>query len=240
MLKDADAIDEWWRKASSSSQFRDLKRISQCYYVHDHDPSVKQQDCRTYWIGNSLGYIIPAKTIWQFRDINSSHLRPVIPPQDEKEYSDNIILTNSFFVRSRADPRDFWHIPRRGSDANVLLVSRANRTRFRITATYAPEPLNGGPTIMIGSDAIEIAEARTGRLVGITAEGCLALLGSAAATVELIVEERGEDVAGKTDTNGGTTQIFFRDFKSKFSVVPDDDDERRLLELGDGEEWELV
>jgi len=123
---------------------------------------------------------------------------------------------------------------------------------------------------MIGSDAIEIAEARTGRVVGIDTDGYLSLGAPASAMTplvveeersgvtgreQLVVEERGENTevpAAEVLTEGSTqendAQIFFKDLKTRFAVVPEDSSPAldgplsvtRRLEVGDGEEWELV
>jgi len=121
---------------------------------------------------------------------------------------------------------------------------------------------------MIGSDAIEIAEARTGRVVGVDTDGYLSLGAPASAMTPLVVEERSE-VTGReqlvveergentdvpaaealpegTQENGA--QIFFKDLKTRFAVVPEDSSPiadgplsvTRRLEVGDGEEWELM
>jgi len=176
---------------------------------------------------------------------------------------DSTNLDISFLVRSKADPRDFWHVPGRGPHSGTLLVSRADRTRFRITARDAPVPLNGSPIIMISSDAIEIAEAKTGRVVEVNSRGYLALraptsgVGTldqlvveerADASEQLVIEELGEEtlepgqeviLKGHQQPNA---QIYFRDLKTRFSALSEDGDKSvaRRLEAGDGEEWELV
>jgi len=223
--------------------------------------------------------------VWPFTDKNGVvHPRPTIHSQDVTDhisgdtYAPNLVATfspetaltrsSSFLVRSKADPRDFWHVPRRGSNQGLLIVSRKDRTRFRFTAKDAPAPLNGGPVVMIGSDTIEIAEAKTRRIVGIDSSGYLALGEAAGAirgtmtelvveernegTEQLVVEERGADTAVAPTTEvtqegdqENATQIFFGDLKHRFAVSPEDDSRTtspatRRLEVGDGEEWELV
>ncbi|EIW79033.1 hypothetical protein CONPUDRAFT_166869 [Coniophora puteana RWD-64-598 SS2] len=238
---------------------------------------------------NSDGYI--PKKFWKYAIVRwpPSHSNyggylptspPTIPPQDATDHvsgntyvpdpstsshpAPRLIRVNSFFIRSRADPRDFWHIPSRGPHAATLLVSRTDRTRFRITTKDAPAPLNGGPTIMIGSDVIEIAAAKTGGVVGIDSRGYLALGAPASARVgamtqlvveeraeaseQLVVEERGDDmgepaVGTMPEGNQETSiQILFKDLKARLSVSSEDGDRSvaRRLEVGDGEEWELV
>jgi len=106
---------------------------------------------------------------------------------------------------------------------------------------------------MIGTDSIEISEARTGRVVGIDTDGCLSLGAPASAMTgreQLVVEERGEntDVPAAEVLPEGTQELFFKDFKTRFAVVPEDSTPAfdgplpvtRQLEVGDGEEWELV
>lgn len=96
------------------------------------------------------------------------------------------ILFHSLFIRSRIDPRDFRHIPLADKDAGIPLISRTNRTCFHITATHTPKPLNGGTSIMISSEALEIVGAGTSGLVGIDTEaGCLALMGAMVTIVEI-------------------------------------------------------
>ncbi|EIW79029.1 hypothetical protein CONPUDRAFT_155718 [Coniophora puteana RWD-64-598 SS2] len=148
---------------------------------------------------------------------------------------DNTDSDVSFLVRSTADPRDFWHVPGRGPHVGTLLVSRTDRTRFRITARDAPAPLNGSPIILIGSDTVEITEAKTGRVVGIDSQ----------ASKQLVVEERGEGTLEpglEVALEGLNAQIYFKDLKTSFSALSEDGDKSvaRRLVVGDGEEWELV
>jgi len=175
---------------------------------------------------------------------------PTIPPQDVTDH----VSGSTFFIRSRADPRDFWYFFPEGGYLSEFGVSRKNRTRFRITAKDAPAPLNGGPIVMIGSDAVEIAESRTGRVVGIDSSGYLVLGAPVSAMAQpvveeraieepLVVEERGEDLAttAEVTTEGNredSAHIFFKDLRTRFAVGPGDG--MRLLEVGNGELWELV
>jgi len=230
-------------------------------HVHD-DNTQNDDDCAM-----KNGYIIklPVKhaivkwphQMW-ISGFSQSSPPPTMPSQDVTDH----ISGKTFFIRSKADPRDFWHVPREGAYVGKLRVSRDNRTRFRIAAKGAPAPLNGGPIVMIGSDAIEIAEARTGRVVAINSRGYLTLgvpVSVNAAMYQLVVEERAEAVeqlvveereedrapAAEAPLEGHQdhdAQIFFKDLRARFAVVPEDNrtTSARMLEAGDGEEWELV
>jgi len=265
VFKDRNVADEWWRTIAVDNRYADLERISPCCYVHVHDNMKTNNNCAVQRYG-----ILPIefhKLAWvKWPHIHSNSRTsetsppPTIPLQDVTDH----ISGNTFFIRSKADPRDFWHIPSRGPHAATLLVSRTDRTRFRIAARDAPAPLNGGPIIMIGPDVIEIAGAKTGRVVGIDSHGYLILRAPtsagagaiaqlvveerAEASEQLVVEERGDDMGepavgtmpeGNQETN---LQILFKDLKSRFSVSSEDGDGSvaRRLEVGDGEEWELV
>ncbi|EIW79030.1 hypothetical protein CONPUDRAFT_138257 [Coniophora puteana RWD-64-598 SS2] len=123
---------------------------------------------------------------------------------------------------------------------------------------------------MIGSDAIEISEARTGRIIEVRSNGYLALGAPvsirasggamdqlvveerrAEASEQLVVEEPGDNTADTAESAVAimpqaneqySAQIFFKDLKTRFSVVPEDGSKfaARELEVGDGEKWELV
>ncbi|EIW79026.1 hypothetical protein CONPUDRAFT_166864 [Coniophora puteana RWD-64-598 SS2] len=253
MFRNMDVADEWWRTVSIDSQYRDIERTSPCYYTHIH--TARPNECAAYSINESIESTNIGAVVLHAvgHGANESLLRrTTIPPQNVTDH----ISGNNFFIRSKADPRDFWHVPRRGRGAGTLIVSRTDRTRFRVTARDAPAPLNGGSTIMIGSDSVEISEARTGRVVGIDSGGYLAL-GEAIGYIrgsmtELVVEERGSDTAAAPTTEvtqegdqENATQIFFGDLKNRFAVSPEDDSSTsapatRRLDIGDGEEWELV
>jgi len=262
VFKDRNIADEWWRTISVDDRYVDLERISPCYYVHVHKANdvcaVQSYSILPIGFEKLAGVRLPH--LWSDRYTSNTSPPPTIPLQDVTDH----ISGNTFFIRSKADPRDFWHIPSRGPHAATLLVSRADRTRFRITAKDAPAPLNGGPIVMIGSDAIEIAGAKTGRVVGIDSCGYLALgqpaIAIAGAMAQLVVEERAEAserlvVEERSDDMGepavGTMpegnqetnlQILFKDLKTRFSASSEDGDRSvaRRLEVGDGEEWELV
>ncbi|EIW79028.1 hypothetical protein CONPUDRAFT_166865 [Coniophora puteana RWD-64-598 SS2] len=198
-----------------------------------------ETECATYSISRSIESASIGTVIWSVEGSDGSHSRPIIPPQDA--VTDHI-SGNSFFIRSKADSRHFWHIPRRGRYAGILLVSRTDRTRFRVTSKDAPAPLNCGPTVMIGSDAVEIAEARTGRVVGIDNNGYLSLGAPASALTSLVVEERGEVTQQEqlvvVEERGDSTDV---PAAEALPEVPDGSPSvTRRLEVGDGEEWELV
>jgi len=249
--------DEWWRTISANSGCTDLERCSPCYYVHDHDLSKGDyKGCAMI----SGGYLPKefskyARVKWppSVRTYGGGYLPaspPTIPLQDATDH----VSGNTFFIRSRAEPCDFWYVLPEVGYMGELRVSRKNRTRFRITAKDAPAPLNGGPIVMIGSDAIEIAETRSGNVVGISSYGYL-VLGAPVSAMEqpvveeraieepLVVEERGEDpvTTAEVTTEGNredNAQIFFKDLRTRFAVAPGDS--IRRLEVGNGELWELV
>jgi len=269
LFKDRNVADEWWR--TISVQCTDLERISPCYYMHAHDNNLNaQRDDRCAMEYGHIKLLVKHAIVkgphqmW-ISGFSQSTPPPTIPSQDVTDH----ISGKTFFIRSKADPRDFWHVPRRGDFAGTLLVSRKDRTRFRIIAKDAPAPLNGGPIVMVGSDAIEISEARTGRIIEVRSDGYLALGVSVSvqasggtmeqlvveereeASEQLVVEECGENTADTAESTVAITLqaneqnsavIFFKDFKTRFSVVPEDDSNlaERELEVGDGEEWELV
>lgn len=116
---------------------------------------------------------------------------------------------------------------------------------------------------MISSDAIEVTAARTGRLLRVNKEGLLCLVepptrepqaqlvgeDRRGRQEELIIEERGEETTEQSphaeeEFENVPEQFFFKDFKTKFAVIPDYDGRAcycpRALEVGKGEEWELV
>jgi len=276
LFKDSNIADEWWR--TISVQCTDLERISPCYYMHAHDNNAQRDDAcamKNGYINLPVEFHKYARVKWPHDSIirgptignyySWSPPPPTIPSQDVTDH----ISGKTFFIRSKADPRDFWHVPRRGDFAGILLVSRTDRTRFRIIAKDAPTPLNGGPIVMIGSDAIEISEARTGRSIEVRSNRYLALgvpvsvqasegtteqlvvEERAEASEQLVVEERDENTADTAESTVAITPqaneqnsvlIYFKDFKTRFSVIPEDGSKfaTRGLEVGDGEEWELV
>ncbi|KAF7974406.1 hypothetical protein HWV62_12256 [Athelia sp. TMB] len=137
---------------------------------------------------------------------------------------------NSFFIRSKAEPYDYWFCPTtsgRITAGTKIYTSREERTRFRVRiadAQMAPG------TIMIGTDEIVVSLAFAPDLEVNVRDG-------------VVVAESGGASAGKlklSDVRAGFAS------GGRRRVVDDQNDSdivvKELIEAkdGSGEGWELV
>ncbi|KAG2106561.1 uncharacterized protein F5147DRAFT_653806 [Suillus discolor] len=138
--------DEWWRAVSTSTTgfANGIQRVDAQFYTHEthlaHTPdSLTTAGVATQFLGKVFFTLL--------NDLNMNHRGlNIIPPLDH--FVDHI-SGNSFFIRSKVTPYDYWYRPQ---SCNAVYVSRTERTRFTISRTDR----GTAGTVMIGSDKITV------------------------------------------------------------------------------------
>ncbi|KAG1857052.1 hypothetical protein F4604DRAFT_1906487 [Suillus subluteus] len=209
--------DEWWRAVSTSTvvQFtKGIRRVNAQFYTFD------TRDV------NPVSSLVTPGVATQFFDkmffttmseMNGRGLN-VIPSPDH--FTDHI-SGNSFFIRSKVSPNEYWYYPKSDNATHAVYVSRTKRTRFRVSLS------NRGTagTVMIGSDKIVITLTTANLSINVDAASSQAIVSSAP-----------------------KSGLKFSDLLSKFSVGPTSTfykdnqnlDMEELIYTDDGEEWELA
>jgi len=212
--------DEWWLAVSTSTNTKyanGVKRITAEYYTHDittvnASASLTDTTVASSLIGSVFFTLLPDR---------DGRALSVIPIQDLTDS----VSGNSFFIRSKAAPSEFWYCP--GSSTgdvapnSKVYVSRTERTRFRIRLIN--ERKDGKGTIMIGSDEVAITLTSNDLSVRVSDNSQLIVSKSPELGLKFGDLVNGF-MAGATlwNQNGQTEGM------------------KELFKTGDGEKWELV
>ncbi|EPQ57583.1 hypothetical protein GLOTRDRAFT_110634 [Gloeophyllum trabeum ATCC 11539] len=206
-----EIADEWWRAFSKTSYANSVKRVTPEFYTHDVavfnlTDSVLRQDCTPQFLNKVFFTLLMDRG---GRDVN--HL----PLQNITDH----VSGNLFFIRSKADPTQFWYCP--NSSETPLCLSRTDRTLFRIDIANAAAG-EGRGTVMISTDDITITAVSSGKDLPVS------------------VGDSGVVIAGDK-----LERFKFGDFKGGFRVgkaydLTDKKEVRALIRTEEGENWELV
>ncbi|KZP18134.1 hypothetical protein FIBSPDRAFT_933599 [Athelia psychrophila] len=236
-----EVADEWWRAISTHPETSDwIKRVSPQLYLstgptqysdslpgalyYPQKDGTSQFDDKMVYLWQSDSY-----TIDSYGGSGTRHgPLGIIPVQSTTNQSSG----NSFFIRSKVEPYDYWYCPTtagRIAEGTKIYTSREERTRFRVR--IADEQMQPG-TIMIGADEITISPAFAPAL-RVSVENGVARVGPAAASSE---PEHPKLKLSDVRT-GFTSGARVMDDENDFDIVV-----RELVEAldGDGEGWELV
>ncbi|KDQ16514.1 hypothetical protein BOTBODRAFT_106834 [Botryobasidium botryosum FD-172 SS1] len=161
--------DEWWRavNGSGTAYATSVNRVTPQFYTHNPGTAIIANTVNDPKVASAF----LNKVFFTLLNDRDGRILSVIPVQD---YTDHV-SGNLFYIRSKADPRDFWYT----SDNHSISVSREKRTQFRITLRSGAKG-----TIMIASDDIYISiPGLNDTAVGITSDGALTTAASGAATI---------------------------------------------------------
>ncbi|KAG1775108.1 hypothetical protein EV702DRAFT_1269642 [Suillus placidus] len=207
--------DEWWHAVSTSAivKFSDsIRRVNAQFYTHD----VGQANAADSLTVNGVATQFLGKVFFTLLDDLGGRQLSIIPPL---HFADHI-SENSFYIRSKVSPYEYWYCPllSNSNATNLVYVSRTERTRFRVCLA---EKGTAG-TVMIGSDEIVITVPSLSRSIDVT--------------------DSGQVILATAPQSG----LKFSDLLSKFTVGPtvykdgQSLDTRELLYTDDGEKWELA
>ncbi|KAG2135088.1 hypothetical protein DEU56DRAFT_397251 [Suillus clintonianus] len=202
--------DEWWRVLSTSTKYGNtMKRITPQFFTHD----VGKANAASSTAAGDVAADFMNKVIFTLLYDKGDHIWSVMPTSDFTDH----VSGNSFFIRSKACPDEYWYCPLRDGDHSVY-TSRTERTRFRVHI------IDGTPgTIMIGSDLIAITLT----------------------TVDLSVRSDPHS-GGLFVSKSSEPGLKFSDFLHGFSVGSTlykdakSTDRKAIFKTRTGEEWELV
>ncbi|KZP18133.1 hypothetical protein FIBSPDRAFT_600798 [Athelia psychrophila] len=239
-----EVADEWWRAMSTHPEMSDwIKRVSpQLYLSTGPNPSSASQPGALYYPQKDETSQFADKMVYLWQsDSYTTNSRGLGGPSGTRHGTLGIIPVqsttnqtsgNSFFIRSKVEPHDYWYCPTtagRIAEGTKVYTSREERTRFRVR--IADEQMQPG-TIMIGADEIVISPAFAPALQ-VSVENGVARAGPAAAS-----SESDHPKLKLSDVRTGfTSGARVMDDENDFDIVV-----RELVEAldGDGEGWELV
>ncbi|KZP18132.1 hypothetical protein FIBSPDRAFT_1046363 [Athelia psychrophila] len=242
-----EVADEWWRAMSTHTETSNwIKRVSPQLYLstgpnprsasqpgalyYPRKDGTSQFDDKMVYLWQSDSYTTNSRDLAsQFGGSGTRHgTLGIIPAQS----TTNQTSGNSFFIRSKVEPYDYWYCPTtagRITEGTKVYTSREERTRFRVR--IADEKMQPG-AIMIGADEITISPAFAPAL-RVSVENGVARAGLAAAGSESEHPKLKLSDVRTGFTSGGRVT----DDENDFDIVV-----RELVEAldGDGEGWELV
>ncbi|KAH7906056.1 hypothetical protein BJ138DRAFT_1117915 [Hygrophoropsis aurantiaca] len=230
-----EVADEWWRAVSESSNSRfagSVKRITPQLYTHDPNiylvfTSLTTADVAPKFLGKVFFTLLPNRDAY-------TGFAPIPSPAMTDHVSGNI-----FFIRSKANPEEFWYCPPGQSGlvagGTPVYSSTGNRTRFRI-ARISDSGSTPANSIMIGSDKISIELAASADLSVTTQQ-------TAAGVSQVIVGTAGTMYFGdlKTSFRAGTgvASACYCNSGEGSCTCGSGNIVRDLIRTNDGEEWEL-
>ncbi|KIK46123.1 hypothetical protein CY34DRAFT_76726, partial [Suillus luteus UH-Slu-Lm8-n1] len=207
--------DEWWRAVSTSSvvKFSDsIQRVNAQFYTHD----VGQANAADSLTVTGVATQFLGKVFFTLLDDLGGRQLSVIPSHHDAE----AISGNSFFIRSKVSPYEYWYCPLSAdcNATNSVYVSRTERTRFRVSRTDK----GTAGTVMIGSDEIVITLPNLNLSINV-ADNCQVMLTSAPQLGLKLSDLLSKFTMGPTLRKDGQSQ-----------------DMKELFNMDDGGEWELA
>lgn len=205
--------DEWWRAVSTStvtSFTSSVQRISAQFYTHNVNlanaaDSLTTTGVATQFIGKVFFTLL--------NDLGGRGLN-IIPPPDH--FADHI-SGNSFFIRSKVYPYEYWYYPTSDNTTQAVYVSRTERTRFTVSRTDSGTT----GTVIINSDEIAITLASANLSINVNAT-------------------TGQVILSATPQSGLTFSDLLGYFTVGSSLSLNDENLKELLYTEHGEEWELA
>ncbi|KAG2094846.1 uncharacterized protein F5147DRAFT_778875 [Suillus discolor] len=207
-----EVADEWWRAVSTSTVttfVTSVQRVNAQFYTHNNfvanvPDSLTTTGVATQFLGKVF-FTLLNDTLGR----NSS----IIP---QLEHFADHISGNSFFIRSKVAPYDYWYYPQSSNATKAVYVSRTERTRFTVSRTA-----NGtAGTVMIGSDEIVIKLTTADLSVNVNATTAQVILSLAPSEL--------------------TFSTLLTNFTVGSSLSVSGENVKKLLYTENGEEWELA
>ncbi|KAG2099300.1 uncharacterized protein F5147DRAFT_712640 [Suillus discolor] len=209
-----EVADEWWRAVSTSavtSFVTSVQRVNAQFYTHNVNVANSADSLTTTGVATQfLGKVF----FTLLNDLGGRGLS--IIPRLDHESADHI-SGNSFFIRSKVAPYDYWYYPPSSNATNAVYVSRTERSRFTVSRTAS----GAAGTVMIGSDNIVITLTTVDLSVNVNATTGRVILSLAPLT-------------------GLTLSTLLTNFTVGPSLSVDGDTVKELLYTENGEQWELA
>ncbi|KAG2365231.1 hypothetical protein BDR07DRAFT_1481610 [Suillus spraguei] len=205
-----EIADEWWRAVSTStvgSFVSSVQRVNAHFYTHNILVANSATSLTTAGVANQF----IGKVFFTLMNDQVGRDLSIIPPCDH--FTDHI-SGNSFFIRSKVSPHEYWYC---AQGDNSVYLSLTERTRFFVTR----DSQGTAGSVIIGSDDIIITLTTSNLSINVvTASG------------QVIVSP---------DSKSG---LKFSDLLNKFTARPLlnqlGDKTRKLFFTDNGEEWELA
>ncbi|RJE24909.1 hypothetical protein PHISCL_02741 [Aspergillus sclerotialis] len=197
-----ETIDEWFRALQERIGCEHIIRVSPEFYAHDPG---KVDLGRSTFTGREVPQFMNKMMFILLHDVGGRIFTT---------FSNNLVVDhtsgNTFYIRSKSDPRVFWQ-----ERCGKIYASQWGRTRFRICINDKKHEHDG--KVMIPSDSISITLAHDDNAFIGTERGG-----------GLIIDQHGLNL-----TLGDFNKIFV-------STYSDHDNNRIIRHVHGGEEWELV
>ncbi|KAG1901070.1 uncharacterized protein F5891DRAFT_1187765 [Suillus fuscotomentosus] len=204
--------DEWWRAVSTStvsSFVNSVQRVNAQFYTHNVNLANAANSLTT----NGVATQFLGKVFFTLLNDLGGRGSSIIPPLDH--FADHI-SGNSFFIRSKVAPHDYWYFPKYNA-TNAVYVSRTERTRFTISRTDS----GTAGTVIIGSDKIAITLTTANLSINVD-------------TVT------GQVILSPAPQSGLTFSALLGNFTVGPSLMKSGESVKELLYTEHGEEWELA
>ncbi|KAG1788945.1 uncharacterized protein HD556DRAFT_835462 [Suillus plorans] len=207
-----EVADEWWRAVSTStvtSFVTSVQRVNAQFYTHNVNVANAANSLTTTGVATEfLGKVFfTLENNWDGRGLS------IIPPLEH--FADHI-SGNSFFIRSKVAPYDYWYYPTSSNTTNAVYVSRTERTRFTVSLTSGT-----AGTVIIGSDNIVITLTTVDLSVNVNATS-------------------GQVILSLAPLTGLTFSTLLTNFTVGPSLSVNNETVKELLYTVNGEEWELA
>ncbi|KAF9532965.1 hypothetical protein CPB83DRAFT_846690 [Crepidotus variabilis] len=154
-----DVADEWWRAISATTNYAaSVRRVTSQFYTHDSSKALASTSLTdpkgTPQFLNQVFF-----TLLNDRDGRILSIAP-------RDYGRDLISGQTYYIRSKTSPSEYWYIPRSNSSSEVatshqVTVSTTDRTLFRITRTDA----NSDGTVMIKGDSVVLTDVVSGAAI---------------------------------------------------------------------------
>ncbi|KAG1790391.1 uncharacterized protein HD556DRAFT_1528969 [Suillus plorans] len=208
-----EVADEWWRAVSTSavtSFVTSVQRVNAQFYTHNVSLANAANSLTTTGVATEfLG-----KVFFTLQNDLAGRGLSIIP---RLEYCADHISGNSFFIRSKVSPYEYWYHPPSSNATNAVYVSRTERSRFTVSRTAS----GTAGTVIIGSDNVVITLT----------------------TVDLSVNVNGttgQVILSLAPMSGLTFSTLLTNFTVGPSLSVDGDTVKKLLYTEHGEQWELA
>ncbi|KAG2047816.1 hypothetical protein BDR06DRAFT_999980 [Suillus hirtellus] len=208
-----EVADEWWRAVSTSavtSFVTSVQRVNAQFYTHNVNVANAANSLTTTGVATQfLGKVF----FTLLNDLGGRGLS-IIPPL---EHCADHISGNSFFIRSKVAPYEYWYHPPSSNATNTVYVSRTERSRFTVSRTAS----GTAGTVIIGSDNVVITLTTVDLSVNVNAT-------------------TGRVILSLAPLSGLTFSTLLANFTVGPSLSVDGETAKELLYTENGEEWELA
>ncbi|KAG1863951.1 hypothetical protein C8R48DRAFT_672687 [Suillus tomentosus] len=209
-----EVADEWWRAVSTSPTAfaNSIQRVNAQFYTHNTSIAHALESLITNGVASQfLGKVF----FTLLNDLDLSHRGlNIIPPLGH--FVDHI-SGNSFFIRSKVTPYDYWYCPQSCNANTAVYASRTERTRYTVSRTDR----GTAGTVMIGSDKIPVRLTTVNLSVDVNAS-------------------TGHAILSPAPQSGLTFGALLNNFTVGPTLFENDERVKELLYTENGEEWELA